>query len=210
MSFKLIVLKILQQVSHQTVLFYLHVDFIIESFFACMLCCRSWRCIMALRSKWRFFQGWPFSGQVATFPGMCPSAALRTTTLPVVHVGIVHYFCSPAAYSPLTICPIPFFLLGTIAMHQMISIVLFLILVIIFTVTVFIYRWALARWFWYLTSNVQLHLKHILYVHKQKAETGEGVGRSVMEDRLGGHSDEQSGKGHEEHRQQTHTLSSKT
>lgn len=31
-----------------------------------------------------------------------------------------------------------------------------------------------------------------------------------MENCLGGHSDEQSGKGHEEHRQQTHTLSSKT
>lgn len=47
-------------------------------------------------------------------------------------------------------------------------------------------------------------------MYTQKAEAGEGVGRSVMEDRLGGHSDEQSGKGPEKHRQQTHTLSSKT
>lgn len=31
-----------------------------------------------------------------------------------------------------------------------------------------------------------------------------------MEDLLGRHSDEQSGKGHEKHRQQTYTLSSKT
>lgn len=47
-------------------------------------------------------------------------------------------------------------------------------------------------------------------MYTQKAEAGEGVGRSVMEDRMGGHSDEQSGKGPEKHRQQTHTLSSKT
>jgi len=46
-------------------------------------------------------------------------------------------------------------------------------------------------------------------MYTQKAEAGEGVGCSVMEDLLGGHSDEQSGKGLEKHRKQTHTLSSK-
>lgn len=46
-----------------------------------------------------------------------------------------------------------------------------------------------------------------MYIYTQKAETREGAGGSVMENRLGGHSHEQSGKSHEEHWQQTHTVS---
>lgn len=47
-------------------------------------------------------------------------------------------------------------------------------------------------------------------IYKQKTETREGAGGSVMENRLGGHSYEQYRKSHEEHWQQTHALTGTT
>lgn len=54
--------------------------------------------------------------------------------------------------------------LGTITMHQMVSIVVFFILVIIFTITVFVYRWEYME----LDSGVKLVLCRNNFIGKLK------------------------------------------